>query len=199
MITIYFLLAVLALAVLGMMFVIYALTRQVGVLFERISPVGAMVNDSGPKLGDTAPVFQLPSLTGGSVQIGASAASSSLVFFLSPTCPVCKQLIPVLKDIQRSERSWLSIYLASDGQEQRHLRFIEEQQLQGLPYVLSEQLGVTFRVARLPFAVLIDSAGVVRAKGLINNREQLESLFNAMETGYHSIQEFAQQAALGQA
>jgi len=31
----------------------------------------------------------------------------------------------------------------------------------------------------LPYAVLLDDQGLVRAKGLVNNREQLESLFNA--------------------
>ena len=30
-----------------------------------------------------------------------------------------------------------------------------------------------------PFAVLLDGEGVVKAKGLVNTREQLESLFNA--------------------
>ncbi|WP_085314478.1 methylamine dehydrogenase accessory protein MauD [Derxia lacustris] len=186
----YFIVAVLALAVIAMMFIIFALARQIGILFERISPVGAMVNDSGPKIGELAPVFNLPSLTGGQVQIGSAAAKSRLVFFLSPSCPVCKKLIPAIKAIQQDERQWLDIALASDGDESRHRQFIADAQLSGLPYVLSEQLGVTYKVARLPFAVLIDSTGVVRAKGLVNTREQLESLFNAVETGFASVQDF---------
>ena len=63
------------------------------------------------------------------------------------------------------------------------------------PYVISEQLGVTYRVSRLPFAVLLDDEGVVRAKGLVNTREQLESLFNVLETGYASIQDLASKEA----
>ncbi|MGH9884757.1 MAG: methylamine dehydrogenase, partial [bacterium] len=38
--------------------------------------------------------------------------------------------------------------------------------------------------------VLIDASGVVRAKGLVNSREHLESLFEAMDHGVASIQEF---------
>jgi hypothetical protein len=38
--------------------------------------------------------------------------------------------------------------------------------------------------------VLIDEAGVVRAKGLINTREHLESLIQAKEMGVASIQEY---------
>jgi methylamine dehydrogenase accessory protein MauD len=49
---------------------------------------------------------------------------------------------------------------------------------------------MTYRVQRLPFAVLTDGAGVVRAKGLVNNREQLESLFNALKAGVASLQQF---------
>ena len=56
--------------------------------------------------------------------------------------------------------------------------------------MLSQPLGTAYRVQRLPFAVLLDDQGVVRAKGLINSREQLESLFNATETGFASIQDY---------
>jgi hypothetical protein len=38
--------------------------------------------------------------------------------------------------------------------------------------------------------VLLDGAGVVRAKGLVNSREHLESLFEAMERGVASIQDY---------
>ena len=50
---------------------------------------------------------------------------------------------------------------------------------------------MAFKVAKLPFAVLIDGAGAIRAKGLVNTREQLESLFNAAELGRPSIQSLA--------
>lgn len=185
-----FVVAVLSLLVVGLILVVFAMARQIGILFERITPVGAMVNDSGPKIGELTPAFQLPSLTGGTVHLGTPSSRSTLVFFLSPTCPICKKLLPVLRSMRQSEGQWLDIVLASDGEPQRHQAFIESAGLHEFPYLLSEQLGVTFRVARLPFAVVIDGEGVVRAKGLVNTREQLESLFNAMETGFASIQDY---------
>ena len=42
---------------------------------------------------------------------------------------------------------------------------------------------MTYRVSRLPYARGARRRGHVRAKGLINTREQLESLFNAKEMG----------------
>jgi methylamine dehydrogenase accessory protein MauD len=54
---------------------------------------------------------------------------------------------------------------------------------------------MTFRIGKLPYAVLLDAAGTVRAKGLINNREQLESLFTAEELGVASIQDYLRKAS----
>lgn len=185
-----FAVAVLAILVLGLIVVVFALARQIGILFERISPVGAMVNDAGPKIGETSPQFNLPSLTGGEVSLGSQRPRSTLVFFLSPTCPICKKLLPALRSIRSSEGQWLDVVLASDGEPSKHQTFIAKSELDDFPYVLSQPLGTAYRVQRLPFAVLLDADGVVRAKGLVNSREQLESLFNASETGFASIQDY---------
>lgn len=184
-----FLVAGLWTAVLVLAGLVWVMLRQIGVLYERISPMGALMDSAGPEVGEAGPSFRLKSLTGGEVNIGA-VGRSQLVFFLSPTCPVCKQLLPVLASIRNDERSWLDVILASDGQEARHVEFIRRSKLSAFPYVLSADLGMTYRVQRLPFAVLTDAEGVVRAKGLVNNREQLESLFNALRAGVASLQQY---------
>jgi methylamine dehydrogenase accessory protein MauD len=189
-----FTVGVLFVAVIALTVAFLALARQVGVLFERISPMGALVTESGPKVGDPSPQFQLESLTGGEVVLGGASQRSTLVFFLSPTCPICKKLLPVLQSVRAAESPWLDMILASDGERPPHLRFIESAQLRSFPYVVSTELGLTYRVARLPFAVLIDPAGVIRAKGLVNNREQIESLFNAQDLKVSSLQQFLEKS-----
>lgn len=178
--------------------VVLALARQVGVLFERVAPMGALITDGGPKIGEASPHYELTTLNGGPVVIGARGARSTLLFFLSPTCPVCKKLLPVLKSASKAEQSWLEVVLASDGDRPKQETFVRQQGLEAFPYVLSTDLGLGYRVNRLPFAVLIDGDGIVRAKGLINNREQLESLFNAKELGVDSIQRYLDVAPAGQ-
>ena len=184
-----FLVAGLWAAVLVLAGLVWVMLRQIGVLYERISPMGALMDSAGPEVGEPGPAFRLDSLTGGEVNIGA-VGRSQLVFFLSPTCPVCKQLRPVLASIRNDEKSWLDVILASDGETSRHADFIRRSRLGAFPYVLSTDLGMTYRVQRLPFAVLTDGEGVVRAKGLVNNREQLESLFNALKAGVASLQQY---------
>lgn len=180
----------LGLAFLALCFGFIVLARQIGVIYERIAPMGALMNDSGPKVGEQSPTFALESLNGGTVQIGTHKEKATLVFFLSPTCPICKKLIPILRSIRTSEGDWLSVVLASDGDEDRQRRFIDNAKLTDFDYVLSTELGLGYRVARLPYAVVLDRTGTVRAKGLINSREQLESLFNAHDMGVESIQSY---------
>lgn len=169
---------------------VFALARQVGVLFERIAPMGALITDSGPRVGEPAPRFDLAALDGRAVAIGARGVRSQLLFFVSPSCPVCKKLLPILGSVAHAEASWLDIVLASDGEPAEHQLFVTRRKLQGFPYVLSRDLGMSFRVSRLPYAVLLDGQGVVRSKGLVNNREQLESLFNARDLGVVSVQSY---------
>jgi len=177
-------------AVLLLLAMVIALARQVGVLFERVAPMGALVTDSGPALGAAAPHFELKTLDAKTIGIPAASGRGTLLFFLSPTCPVCKKLLPVLKSVQQSERHWLDVVLASDGNMPEHMAFWRSAGLTGMPYVLSAELGLTYRIARLPYAVLIDEQGRVSAKGLINSREQLESLFVAKDLGVSSVQEY---------
>lgn len=176
--------------VLAQLVAIWALARQIGVLYERIAPMGALVTDAGPGLGEAAPTMTVATLAGELLSIGGQAAGSTLLFFVSPTCPVCKKLLPVLKSIARAESQWLRVVLASDGNQPEHLAFWKDAGLTQFPYLLSAELGQAYRVSRLPYAVLIDGAGVLRAKGLINTREHLESLFAAKELGVGTVQKY---------
>lgn len=183
---------ILFIAVVALAVATWALSRQVGILFERVSPLGALVTDSGPAVGGAAPLFELPSITRpATVKIGGPGEGrSTLLFFVSPNCPVCKKLLPVLRSLATAESSWMRIVLASDGNEAEQRAFAQAQQLTGFPYVLSTEMGLKYRVARLPFAVLIGDDGMVKSKGLVNNREQLDSLLNAKDLGVASIQKY---------
>lgn len=176
--------------------VLFALVRQLGVLHERIAPAGALMLKQGPKVGEAAPAESAVDLEGQSKSVGgpASDGRSTLLFFLSPTCPVCKGLLPALRSIARSEGAWLRVLLAGDGPLEEHKAFAREARLERFEYMISPTLGITYQVGKLPYAVLIDAAGIIRSKGLVNTREHLESLFEAKERGVASIQEFFEQA-----
>jgi methylamine dehydrogenase accessory protein MauD len=172
--------------------VVFALARQIGVLHDRIAPTGALMLAKGLTVGEPAPIVAVHDMEGNSRQIGAvrDDGKSTLVMFVSPTCPVCKTLLPVLKSSVRAEQGWLDIVLASDGEVATHADFRQKQGISQLPYVLSPPLGIAYQINRLPYAVLLDERGVVIARGLINSREHLESLFEAKRLGVASLQEY---------
>lgn len=183
---------VLWIVVLALLAVVLALTRQLGVLHERIAPVGALMLNRGLAVGERAPEMDVVDLGGTSVKLGSPRADgkSTLLLFVSPTCPVCKSLLPVVKSSGKDERDWLDVILASDGDPDEHRAFAKANGLAGVPYVVSAPLGMTYQVSRLPFAALLDEAGVLRARGLVNSREHLESLFEAKRLGVASIQDY---------
>jgi methylamine dehydrogenase accessory protein MauD len=177
-----------------------ALVRQVGVLYERVAPAGALAINRKLSAGERAPWLSVTTLGGHPLTIGLPAESNAmpkcqLLFFLSPACPICKTLLPVVASLHKDERRWLDIILASDGEDfASHQAFVQQQDLKDFPYVVCEALGVTYGVSKLPYGVLIDEKGLISALGIVNSREHLESLFEAKKAGMPSIQEYQRRA-----
>lgn len=183
---------VLWVVVLGLVLVVLALARQIGVLHERLPQAGALRLSKGLTAGEAAPVVEVTDVNGTVHRVGAPdpQGRDRLVVFVSPTCPVCKSLLPALRAIRRREKPPIEVILASDGSRLEHLAFIAEHSLEEFTYVLSEPLGLAFGAGRLPYAVLLDGAGTVKANGLVNSREHLDSLFEARERGVATLQDY---------
>jgi methylamine dehydrogenase accessory protein MauD len=162
---------------------VLALTRQLGVLHERIAPVGALVMGRGPQPGEAAPKIAARTLGSGVLNIGATlpAGTTQLLFFVSPTCPVCKTLLPTAKAFAATES--LDLVLVGDGDGAELLKMATGFDIPHERFVNSTEVGRAFQVGKLPYAVLISELGIIVAHGLVNTREHLESLVVAHETG----------------
>ena len=137
--------------------------------------------------------MQLEDLEGGSVTVGGENADglATFVLFISPTCPVCRSLVPTAKSLARKEASRMRLVFASDGDSrEQHVAYAKDLALDDYPYVLSQALGMTYQVSKLPFALLIGADGTLQSKGLVNTREHLESLVEAMDSGIATLQEY---------
>jgi methylamine dehydrogenase accessory protein MauD len=183
---------VLGVMVLVLAVVVAALARQVGILYERVAPAGALMINQQLKVGDAAPQVAVETLQGKPLTTGGSR---QLLFFLAPDCPICKSLLPVLKSLLRSERDTQFMLLSDGDTPDEHQRFVAAEKLQQFDYVLSEPAGRSFGVSKLPYAVLVDERGVVASLGIVNSREHLESLFEAQRMGVASIQDYLSQTA----
>jgi methylamine dehydrogenase accessory protein MauD len=140
-------------------------------------------------------VLQLTDLNGQSLTLGGADAEglATLIMFISPTCPVCKSLVPVAQSLVSYEGKRMRLVFASAGDKiDRHIAYVSDLELGDYPYIVSQPLGITYTVSKLPFAVLIGSDGALRGKGLVNSREHLESLVESMDSGVASLQEVAE-------
>ena len=91
-----------------------------------------------------------------------------------------------------------SLVFVSDGADtDDHRRFAKTAGLEQYGYLYSETVGRRYSVGKLPYAVLLDRAGIISSFGIVNNREHLESLFVANDIGAGTVQQYvAQQAEL---
>ena len=167
----------------------FALVRQLGVLYERVAPAGALMVNRTLSVGQAAPALEALTLTGERVSVGTPAARSQLLFFMSPDCPVCNELTPALLSAARHEADWIDVVLVSDGDEQDHAGYVARKGID-LPYIVSELVGKQYGVSKLPYAVLVDEKHRVVSMGIVNSREHLDSLFEAKERDVPSIQDY---------
>ena len=176
--------------ILGLGLALVALARQVGVLHVRLAPAGALVTGKGPVVGEAAPVLEATSLDGVPLTIGKALAKGrmQLLLFVSPHCPLCKDLIPIAKNFAKSEK--MDIVFVGDDEVSEQRAMIARLEMGGMPFVNSSIIGRSFHVDRLPHAVLIGDNGTVLSKGLVNSREHLESLVTAHEMGVVSVQDY---------
>ncbi len=169
---------------------VWALARQVGVLHERVAPAGALLGSSGPGVGEPSPRIEVHALAGNAITVGGRLATGKalLMLFVSQTCPICKKLIPIAQDFAKSER--LDVLFVGDADLSEQRKLVGQFGISESRFVNGPEIGMTYRVDKLPYAVLLDDSGLIAAKGLVNSREHFESLIIAKEMGFASIQKY---------
>ncbi|PTQ11888.1 methylamine utilization protein MauD [Sphingomonas oleivorans] len=174
----------------GILVALVAIARQTGLLIERVAPVGALATSNGPQAGAPAPRLALVTMDGHPIVLGGDLPPGErrLLFFVSPQCPVCKKLIPIVRSFARREH--LHLIFASDGTDAALRAMINAFAIADHPFINSAKLGMAYGIDKLPHAVLLDDRGVILSRGLVNSREHLESLVVADELGIASVQDY---------
>ncbi|GAB4303142.1 MAG: hypothetical protein Kow0083_14300 [Methylophaga sp.] len=171
--------------------------RQIGLLHERSAPLGAMMVDHGPDIGDHSPVFNVKTIDGQDVTVGRAVTPGrpSLMMFTGPSCPVCAKLLPIIRSVAAAEGA--DVLLISDGTPAEHREFLSNHPLKDELYINSPEIGMRYQVSKVPYGVLLDADGVIKAKGLCNTREHVESLFETVRLGHASLQSYLKEGSTG--
>ena len=134
--------------------VVVALARQVGTLHLRLGPRGALeIDTEGPVLGEAPAALDARAPDGSTVRVGGPG-DGRLLLFSSPTCPICEEVAPGIPSAAAA--AGLQPQIVHDP-------------------VAEEALDVP----GTPFVLVMDPLGVVRAKGTVNNLEQVEGLVDS--------------------
>jgi methylamine dehydrogenase accessory protein MauD len=150
-----------------------SLARQVGTLHLRLGPRGALeLDEEGPPLGEAAPPSNVSDREGNPVTIGGPGAPQFLLF-VSPGCPICREVTPSLPVVARIGS--LTPYVISDSDEPNAAHEYASLS-RASPLLVGPDIARSYRVPGTPYAVILDRLGVVRAKGTVNNLEQMEGL-----------------------
>jgi methylamine dehydrogenase accessory protein MauD len=166
-----------------------AVARQVGTLHLRLGPRGALeVDGEGPPLGEAPEPVTAPDLDGRPVTIGGPGAGQ-LVLFVSPGCPICREVLPGVPAAARAGR--LEPLVVTDADRMEAAATYARGGVDA-PVVASSEAGQRYAVPGTPYAVVFDRTGVVQAKGTVNNLEQVEGL---VDTALRRVEEGA--AAIG--
>ncbi|WP_152223867.1 methylamine dehydrogenase accessory protein MauD [Pseudomonas sp. SCB32] len=175
---------------IALAFAVMGLVRQIGVLHSRLAPAGALMVDKGVAVNEPAPQVTAADRNGRPVNFGYAGGKAQLLFFLSPTCPICKSLLPAIKSIAKQQADRLEVVYVSDGDMDAQQALIREHKLEDATYVVGPEVGMTYQIGKLPYAALIDQNGILRSKGLVNSREHLDSLFEAEHLGSATLQQY---------
>ncbi|WP_438383626.1 alkyl hydroperoxide reductase [Asaia sp. BMEF1] len=155
---------------------VLVLARQIGVLHERIAPIGQQPVLSGLQAGQALPRLTAKRLDDSLLIMGGQhdAGRSSLILFVSPDCPVCKRVLPIVQ-AQASIHD-LDLVLAGEGDVAALRVMASGIRLGATPFVTSQELLLLLQIGRLPTLVTLDPRGVITARDVANTRQQVEAL-----------------------
>lgn len=162
---------------------VYVLARHVGMLHIRIGNTSARATNEGPDIGVRLPEVATTTLDGQPFIIGGSKRHHTLLVFISPGCFNCSVLVPAFKSIMRNER-YVDLVLIGRGDDASNRAYLAQHHLSGLIAICSTDLHLLYGIVGTPYAVLLDSAGAVVTKGIVNTAVHLESILNAIDVGH---------------
>ena len=164
---------VLWLLVVVLCFVVVALARQIGTLHLRLGPRGALeMDDEGPPLQEAPPPVDVVDIDQRAVSIGGPGRAQ-LLLFVSPGCHLCEAVLPSLGAVAAAGDMMPVVVADADAHEVRSTYGNRRLHASVVP---GHKLAQAYRVPGTPYAVILDDLGIVRAKGAINNLEQMEGL-----------------------
>lgn len=179
--------------------VVLSLMRLLGQMNERLGPAPALVTEQGPEIGDSFADVLAQSRVVENGILSFPKSRDSLVFFVAPGCPTCEGLLRSVRLFQtRRDPAVEVVVVSTSGNYEHNQDLMQRALLDKVPFLSLPKLAQSLGIRSTPYAFWLDEDGLVRAKGVANTMEHLESLRNARAVGFASINEYHQKVHLQQ-
>lgn len=155
------------------------LLRALGELKQSISSsqgYGQPQDTMGIALGEQAPSFLAKNHKGDIVRFEDFAGRKRILAFISPGCADCKFIAEAINSMPQDEQ-YLDWIVVGGLDSESNNSYAVENHLR-IP-VLTPQPGLNadvYHIQAIPFVFLIDEIGIIRAKGIVTQPDQLRKL-----------------------
>jgi len=126
---------------------------------------GAFTLKSGGRVGQRAPLFNLPSIAGDRISLSRYAGKTVILVFWNMTCPICRTRLPLLQEINDKESSdkFALVTVHGPGREAAVRSFLESERVSFTVLLDSDgAVGYSYGISGVPAVFIIDGAGIVR-------------------------------------
>jgi methylamine dehydrogenase accessory protein MauD len=149
------------------------------------------IGRDGLKCGKKAPDFTLPSAAGAEVSLHDFAGRRVLLVFTQSGCSPCHAIVPELHRLGDE----VTVLVVNNGAAEKTQQWATEVNAR-FPVLMQDGFSVSRRYEAFatPFAFLIDEQGVIRSKGIVNNRQHLGFVLSGAGEAEHNGQAEAQLA-----
>lgn len=156
------------LLICAILFIVFVLARQIGVLLNHIGPVGARQSSQGPRLGENIAI-QTSNI------IGLEVTKPTILIFGSSSCAICSQIKEAALNLHQYWNKKSSFVFVYDDD----ISGFPVERPKDITIIKNDDLRLALDVKMLPFAIMLDQTGKVVARGLVNDMSNLESLLEA--------------------
>lgn len=137
------------------------------------------VSRDGLPLGTRAPAFTARTARGTTMTVPANDGRWRALFSVSAACEECYAAMPGLAELQAEldEQLRVVMLLPVEADELPDIPLLRDSPID-VAIVGREGLRKQYRIRVMPFMHVVDPDGIVRAKGVVRNRERLEHLLD---------------------
>lgn len=166
----------LTVCILALGLAVFVLARQIGVLHERLAPIGLQPVLAGLQVGQAIPQLTARTVQDTPFRIGGTNPDGRpmLLMFVSADCPVCKRALPLAQSITQANN--IDLVLVGEGEVAALVAMANRNPLNGAPLLISNELLLLMQIGRLPTMVALSPDGVITARDVASNRREIETL-----------------------